>query len=146
MKEILKLIGISGGTIATIFGVVLGTTRECNMIYNNHEISEQGHYSVSRAKGVMGHIEFTRYDDGSQDIKEYPWFGHRFLDSELRQDLNGDGQVDRIRQNGSETKMNRLVKILIRKHDYYKNKAKFDKADAQLRELMAKYPLKKKLF
>ena len=64
----------------------------------------------------------TVYADGTQDVKEYPGLGHRIFDSELRQDLNGDGLVDRIRRNGSELKMHRLSELLVRKNDYLGNK------------------------
>ena len=81
--------------------------------------------------------------DGSQDVKEYPSLGHRLFDSELYQDLNGDGLVDRIRRNGAEWKMNRLSELLVREYDYQSDKERFDEADKQLQELMVKYPIKK---
>jgi hypothetical protein len=76
-------------------------------------------------------------------VKEYPGLSHRLFDSELHQDLDGDGFVDRIRRNGAEWKMNNLSELLVREHDYDAHKERFDEADTQLKELMDKYPEKK---
>jgi hypothetical protein len=61
------------------------------------------------------------------------------FDSKLYQDLNGDGLVDRIRQNGAEWKMNRLADLLVREYDYSSNSSDFDEADKMLYELMQEY-------
>lgn len=117
---------------------------EYNRALNNRSIERPAHQTESRAIGIYGHIEFTRYSDESIDIKEYPGFApHRLFDSELYQDLNGDGLVDRIRQNGAEWKMNRLSELLVREYDYEAHKDRFDEADKQLQGLMVKYPAKK---
>ena len=139
MKDTLKTIGVGAAIIATLLGGVRG----CNMAWNNRTLNKPAYTSVNYATGLTGHIEYTRYADGSQDVKEYPGLGHRLFDSELHQDLNGDGLVDRIRQNGAEWKMNRLSDLLVREHDYQANKERFDEADRQLQELMAKYPIRK---
>jgi hypothetical protein len=139
MDELTKTIGLYAGIMAIFFGGIRG----CNMAFNNRSIDKPAFRSESRALGIYGHIEYTLYSDGSQDVKEYPGFAHRFFDSELHQDLNGDGLVDRIRQNGSELKMNRLAELLVREHDYPTHKKRFDKADKQLQDLMAKYPVTK---
>lgn len=139
MKTLPKIVGLYVGVIAILLGVVRG----CNMAWNNKSIVKPAYQTESRATGLYGHVEFTRYSDGSQDVKEYPSFAHRLFDSELHQDLDGDGLVDRIRQNGAEWKMNHLSTLLVREHDYDAHKKRFDKADKQLQDLMARYPAKK---
>ena len=124
-------------------GVLLLGVRGCNVALNNRTIVKSAFYTESRATGIYGHVEYTRYSDGSQDIKIYSSLSHRFFGSELHQDFNGDGLVDRIRRDGPEWKMHRLNDILERKIDYESNKDRFDKADAQLKELMIKYPARK---
>lgn len=134
----LKIIGVYAGIILAMLGGVRG----CNMALNNRTLDKSAYHIESRATGLTGHVEYTRYSDGSKDVKKYPGIGHRMFDSELHQDLNGDGLVDRIRRNGAEWKFNRLSKLLVREHDYQANKDRFDKADAQLQNLMVKYPSK----
>ena len=113
------------------------------MAWNNRNLDKPGYQTESYATGLTGHIEFTRYSDGSMDVKEYPGLGHRMFDSELHQDINGDGLIDRIRKNGAEWKMNHLSELLVRKHDYDSHKEKFNEADARLKDLITKYPVKK---
>ena len=139
IKDSYKTIGAGIAIVAALLGGVRG----CNMAWNNRSTVKPAYQTESRATGLYGHVEFTRYSDGSQDVKEYPGFAHRLFDSELHQDLNGDGLVDRIRQNGAELKMNHLSELLVREHDYDSHKERFDEADAQLQDLMAKYPAKK---
>lgn len=139
MNSITKEIMIG---VAIIAGL-LGGARGCNMAWNNRTLNNPAYTSVNYANGLTGHVEYTRYADGSQDVKEYPGLGHRLFDSELHQDLKGDGLVDRIRQNGAEWKMNSLSNLLVREYDYQDNKRQFDEADKQLQELMMKYPVKK---
>lgn len=139
MRGILKSIGIYVGIIGTI---LLGV-RGCNMAWNNRSTNKIAYHTESRATGLYGHIEYTKYSDGSQDVKIYPGFAHRLFDSELHQDLNGDGLIDRIRQNGAEWKMNHLSELLVREYDYETHKKRFNKADKQLENLMVKYPTKK---
>ncbi len=136
----LKIIGAG----ALIIAALLSATRDCNKVWNNRTLHKPAYISVNYATGLTGHVEYTKYTDGSQDVKEYPGLGHRLMDSELHQDLNGDGLVDRIRQNGAEWKMNSLSELLVREHDYQTNKEKFDEADRQLQELMTKYPAENK--
>jgi len=145
MGEILKIAGTYTSLLAGIIGIVLLAGRGCNNYLNNRTIDKPAYHTESRALGLSGHVEYTKYLDGSQDVKIYPSLGHRLFNSELHQDLNGDGLVDRIREDGSELKANRLKDILIRKQDYSINKERFDKADRQLQELMTKYPTKIKL-
>jgi hypothetical protein len=136
MDGLIKSIGMYAGLLVLIAGV----SRGCNVAFNNRTINNQAYHTESRATGLNGHIEYTRYKDGSQDVKIYPSWGHRMFSSELHQDLNGDGLIDRIRQDGPEWKDNRLNTILVRKFDYQQNKARFDKADKELNSLMNKYP------
>ncbi len=135
MKDIIKIIAFGIG----ITGVSLLGVRGCNMAFNDRVIDTPSYHIISYATGLNGHIEYTKYSDGSRDIKEYPGLGHRLFDSQLFQDLDGDKKIDRIRQNGSEWKMNSLSELLVRKHDYETNKERFDKADNLLNELINKY-------
>lgn len=139
MENSVKTIGIYAGIIGTM---LLGV-RGCNIFWNNRSLDKSAYHTESKASGLYGHLEYTRYSDGSHDVKEYPGFAHRLFDSELHQDLNGDGLVDRIRQNGAEWKMNSLSDLLVREYDYDSHKERFDEADKQLQDLMEKYPAKK---
>jgi hypothetical protein len=136
---------LNGAVGKIVFGgifiaALLGSTRGCNEYYNSVSISTPAYRVESHATGISGHVEFTTYSDGSRDIKIYPSFGHRLFDSELHQDLDGDGRIDRIRRNSGEMKMNRLGELLIRNFDYDMHQERFDKADERLRKLMDKYP------
>lgn len=139
MKEKIKAIG----SFALVMAIVLGGIEGCNMGFNNRTINRPAYRTESRASGLTGHVEYTKYLDGSQDVKINRGFWSTLFGSELHQDLDGDGFVDRIRLNSSELKMYRLYDILVRGHDYPANKARFDAADKQLQELAAKYPAKK---
>ncbi len=131
LKPSLALLGI--------VGVLLLSVRGCNMAFNNRTLIKPAYISNSYAQGLYGHIEYTKYSDGSRDVKIYPGFAHRLFDSELHQDLDGDRKVDRIRQNGAEWKMNRLSELLVRENDYSANQERFDEADGQLQNLIKKY-------
>ena len=135
MKNGWKKLGLYVGAI----GLMLALTRGCSMLWNNRRIEEPAYQTVSYATGITGHVEYTRYADGSQDVKTYPGLGHRMFDSELYQDLDGDNLVDRIRRNGAEWKMNRLSELLVRDQDYDANQERFDEADKTLQELMEEY-------
>jgi len=139
MGELTKVIGLNAGLLAVAIAAMIGGTRGCDMVFNNRTINNQSYHTESRATGLTGHIEYTKYADGSQDVKVYPGLGHRMFGSELHQDLNGDGLVGRIRQDGPEWKFHRLNKILVRNFDYPQNKRAFDKADEQLQSLTNKY-------
>ena len=95
--------GVSLGISLSILG-----TRGCNNLLNNQTIDKATYHTESQATGINGHVEYTRYLDGSQDVKIYPGLSHRLLGSELHQDFDGDGLIDRIRQDGPELKMHRL--------------------------------------
>jgi len=131
MNNIIKRIGF----YILPFGLLFGAFRGCNMSHNNKVINTSAYSMKSYATGINGHIEYIVYTNGSQDIKEYPGISHRFWDSKLYQDLDGDNLVDRIRQNGAEIKMNKLSELLVREYDYKNNKEKFDKADNLLNKL-----------
>ena len=134
-KDLKWALGMYAGALA--LGALL--TRGCNCAWNNREISKPSHQTISYSTGITGHVEYTRYDDGTRDVKIYPGLSHRLFDSELYQDLDGDGLVERIRRNGAEWKMNRLNKLLVREHDYAEHKEEFDEADQKLQELIEKY-------
>ncbi len=130
---------ITGSVAATVLGAALLIARACNVHYNDRQIKTPSYQMVSIPKGIGGHIEFTRYANGSQDVKIYPSFGHRISGSELDEDINGDGKVDRIRKQGSEFTMH-ASELLIRSDDYDTRREDFDEADSRLKELIEKYP------
>ncbi|MBU4501267.1 MAG: hypothetical protein KKA79_01645 [Nanoarchaeota archaeon] len=59
------------------------------MAFNNKHTVKEGRETISYATGLTGHVEYTMYSDGSQDVKDYPGLGHRLFDSKLYQDING---------------------------------------------------------
>ena len=120
-------------------GIGFLITRGCNNLFNNKQMKSNFYSTDSYAIGITGHVEYTRYNDKSKEIKVYPGLGHRLFDSELLQDLNGDGKIDRIRRNGAEWKVNSLIEILVREYDFDKNKDRFDEADKMLMGLIEKY-------
>ncbi len=134
-----SVVGYVGAIILTI-GIGLGVARGCDMMWNNRTIQSNGATTISRATGISGHREFTRYDSGAMDVKIYADFGHRLFSSKLYQDLNGDAQVDVIREQGSEWTMHRLKSLLLRETDYTTEKARFDQADKVLETLINQYP------
>jgi len=128
------LVGIVGGTLASIRG--------CDMFWNNQTIDHPAYVTHSHATGLWGHVEYTRYADGTRDVKSYPTLPWHFYESELLQDLDGDGRtVERIRRSGPEIKMNKLIEILVRGSDYEDHKARFDAADKKLQELVDTYDI-----
>ena len=132
MKTRLGLSIIELGVVGAIVGILLSPWG-CNRVLNNRNIKSPGKQTISYASGIIGHKEYTKYEDGSADLKVYPdIIGHRYASSKLYEDLNGDGLVDKIRINGPEFLMHRLNKILVRKYDYQSNQSEFDKADKEL--------------
>lgn len=124
-----------GLMIAGVVAFSIVASRGCDMFCNNRQIDTAGRHTISYATGLVGHNEYTRYTDGSSDMKIYPSIvGHRVASSKMFQDLDGDGLVDRIRINGPEWQMNRLVAVWCRDADYQAHKKEFDEADS----LMAK--------
>ena len=142
-KELAKIFAIPAAVVG-IFGTFILGVAGYNQIMNNRIINSPAYQTGSYATGIIGHVEYTKYSNGSQDVKEYPNFGYRMFSSEIHQDLNGDGLVDRIREEGPEFKMHRLSTILVRENDYLANKERFDQADKQLQELIKKYSVNKK--
>lgn len=113
--------------------VIFLLPRGCNMLWNNRHIQTESTETISYAKGFIAHIEYTKYGDGSEDIKKYPdVLGHRYLSSVLYQNFDRDNTIDRIRKNGPEWKMHRLTKIVVRETDYEEHKKEFDKGDELL--------------
>jgi len=129
--------GVSLLPYVALFGIIAGMNRVCN----NRHVVTKSHETYSHGTGFTGHIEYTRFSDGSQCVKTYPGIGHRLWDSELLQDFDGDGEVDSIRKNGAEWKFNRLSYILIKEIDLEGNEMKFEKANKKLQELMVRYPI-----
>ena len=116
-------------------GTLLGTNR----LLNNRTFNEPGYCGVSFATGLNGHTEFLTFANGSVEVKVYPGIGHRLWDSDLFQDHEGNGSVDTMRRNGAEWKANRLSHMLVRSHDYQKNRELFDDADQLLKKLKNKH-------
>jgi hypothetical protein len=135
MREEIKGIAISLGVMASVFLGLKG----CNMALNNRTVIKPNYITESHSSGLYGHVEYTRYKDGSRDVKIYPPFMQGLFDSELHQDLDGNGTVDRIRKNSGSWKMNRLNELLIRENDYSPNRKRFNEADEQLKELIRMY-------
>ena len=139
IKEITKLVILP----LSLIGGLIGGAFLINSAWNNKSIKNDSYSLISYATGIAGHVEYVKYSDSSQEVKTYPNLGHRLFISEFNQDINGDGLVDRIRQNRSELGANSLKKLLVRANHYPTNQEAFDKADKQLQELMIKYPSKK---
>lgn len=136
-------LGLMGFGIAMLFAISCGATRLYNMAWNNKDIKTRGRHTISHATGLLGHNEYTRYNNGSADLKIYPkLLGHRTLSSKLYQDFDGDGLVDRIRINGPEWQMNRLKDILVRDADYEQHRDQFEKADRLLAKERERYQQK----
>ena len=111
-----------------------------NCFMNNQDISTEAYTLHSDATWLFGHTEYIKYHDGSQDVKIYPKLSHRYYDSIIYQDIDGDNKVDRIRANAPDYKYNKFSVLLFREYDLQNNQKKFDKADKVLEELIAKYP------
>jgi len=127
------------GLVLTACAVLYGSfySRNEEMKANNIQIDRAAYrmvsYTTSGPSG-RGHVEYVRYQDGSQDVLFFPSNVNKRI--ELDQDPNGDGTVERIRENqGSGAP----IALLVRTYDYDGNRAKFNAADKQLRELMRKY-------
>ncbi|MFT4308219.1 MAG: hypothetical protein ACMXYM_02510 [Candidatus Woesearchaeota archaeon] len=118
----------------------LGFVTGLNAALNTQTIITPSHTTITRPQGLLGHVELTVFADGSAEVKRYHGFGHRFFASDFYQDLNGDGRVDRIRRNGPEFAMNRHLGVHVREHDYPEHSDLFDRADAEVRRLLEKYP------
>ncbi len=139
MRDVAKSFALRGACIGAIFGVAALMARRYNEYCNNQHLSHPGYAVVSSARGICGHTEYSRYEDGSQDVKVYFGLGHDLFDSLFYQDINGDGKVDRIRRESGKIKMNRLEELLMRTYDYQQHKKDFDEADRVLRGQMQKY-------
>jgi len=138
MKKTKIINGIKNGLFGIGIALVLSTPIDINFLCNNKTIKTPSYSSVSSIKGLFGHTEYVKYADNSQEFKIYNGLGHKYQESTLAQDLNGDGLVDRIRINGSEFSFNRLKKTLVRSLDYNTNKKDFDGADMTLNKLKEK--------
>src|SRR3989344_7278745 len=87
----------------------------CNSLIYQDTINKPGYHAESFSTGLAGNIIYTKYSDGSQDVKIRP--GWPFMRERFHQDLNGDGLVDRTRL-GSPFVRGGLKDILIRSTDY----------------------------
>ncbi|MDK2849661.1 MAG: hypothetical protein PWP03_248 [Candidatus Woesearchaeota archaeon] len=139
MNKKLKRFLITTGIIGTVVTFNYGMSNKINKFFNDKIIEKPGYYLVSYPKGLFGHVEFTKYKDGSFEVLIYKGFGREAYSSKLYQDINGDGLVDRIRVNDVAWKYHKLNDLLIRDFDYETHKEEFDKADKVLEDLIKKY-------
>lgn len=122
------------GSLTLLLGVSMSSI--CNRLLNNKKVETAGYISISVAKGIAGHVEYTCYKGGLQEVKAYP---RMIGDTEHYLDFNGDNAVDRIRVEGSALKLNSLREILIRENDYPLHKEEFDDADKMMKEMSEKH-------
>ena len=125
-------------TLACIIGFPALIARGCNYLINDQIFVGHSYKTNSFSTGISSHTEYTKYSDGSRDVKIYPIFGG-ISNSELRQDIDGDGIVDRIRGSGAGWKGHKFTELLIRKDDYQSNKERFNEADKHLSDLIRQY-------
>jgi len=119
-----------------ISGTVALGGRACNSHYNNRTETEQGYELISYTTGWLdGHTECVFYDDRTLDVRVQSPFsdGVTFI-----QDLDGDGQADRIRKQGSKAKSHALDSLLIRGYGQESNPTEFEEADRAIKECLAK--------
>ncbi|HLC81083.1 MAG TPA: hypothetical protein VJH68_00315 [Candidatus Nanoarchaeia archaeon] len=142
MRDSLKIIRISAGIIGTMLLGYKGYYLTGNNSSGEklaYEIERSGYQIELHTTGLPGFVEFTRFPDGSQEVKIYPRFPTKSFNRELHQDLNGDGLVDRIMCNGAEWKIDQSGELLIRKQDYDAHRERFNEADRQLQKLVVRY-------
>ncbi len=137
MSTILKISRALAIPAAVLTGL-FGGARLLNYHFNDTQIRNSAYKAFSYSTGIGGHIEYVKFSDGSQEVKIYPNMRYD-ISSELHQDLNGDGLVDRIRMSGSIFTNDRLKDILVREYDYASNKDKFEEADKRLKDLESKF-------
>ncbi len=135
IKTLGAVVGIVGVPLLGI-SILLGIGTLYNRRMNNRVIDKPAYHLVSQAVGISGHTEYIKYSDGSQEVRKFHPLGNTLFPSELSQDLDGDGVVDRIRKDAGDFKMRRLNDVLIRQYDYQANKKIFDGADRELRKLV----------
>ncbi len=122
-------------TITIALGAIIGTVfgfHACNVVCNDRIEKTDSYLLVSKPDGIMGHIEYVRYEDASQEVKEYSGFGHRIFGSEICEDRNGDSLTDHIRRNSGEVFMNRLDDLFVRSQDYALHAQDFDNCDQKI--------------
>lgn len=121
--------------------VILAMNHACN----RGVVVQPTHTTISRATGWIGHKDYTRYPDGSVDLKTYPdYFGHFYFSTKLFQDLDGDGLTDRIRVNGPAFQMWQNRAILSRDTDYNTKRGDFLRGDTLIKEWNKIYKEKNK--
>jgi len=141
----IKETAVCAAVTISLCGILLSYGNWRNHSSNNQIINAPSHKTVSYVHGGFGHTEYTVFKkDGSQEVKIFPKSGCTLGDSELDQDVDGDGLVDRLRINKGGFGYYRLVGLYSRddKDDYSNPKIRplFDAADSRLQDLMRKYP------
>lgn len=132
MDELVKYIGKAALVLGLLFGSIFGIARGCNVHFNSYETKTQKYHTVSKATGIGEHIDYTRYADGTEEIRVAP--GNRWASEKMYFNSGNDPEVDRIRKHSIHTGK---LELLIRETDYAKNKEEFDKADQLLLEYRA---------
>lgn len=122
-----------------VLAVVAVASRGCNNLWNNRTLKTNSSITHSFATGINGHVEFTKYRKGGCDAKVYHSLGHTYLDSELLEDFDGDGKVDRIRSNRGDFLYNRQSELLVRTDDFEEYRHRFEESDAYMAELRSLY-------
>jgi hypothetical protein len=123
--------------VITIISMVYAC--EKNRDVNNRVTESVNKLFISESSFLTGHSEFTLTKNGLCGLKIYPSLGHRYYDSIHYIDLNGDGMVDWVRQNGSEFMMNTNQLDILREFDYDQHQQDFIDADKILKYYIQKY-------
>ncbi len=135
----IKSIAVGTLIYATIFGLTMLGLRACNAEANTGSINHPGHQTISYPINTTGHVDYTRFSDGSQEIYIHPNKGILGYAFKLIQDTNGDCLADRIRKQNPLWKLDSLQEILIRDQDLGLHQEDFDEADELLQELGQEY-------
>lgn len=132
MDELLKVLIKCALLIGIGVGAGAGLHRGCNVHYNSYETRTPKYHTVSKATGIAEHIDYTKYADGTEEIRFSP--GIRINPEKIYFNSGKDNEVDRIRKHSNHTGK---LELLVRDLDYETNKEEFDKADQLLLEYRA---------
>ena len=132
MDDLIKYLGKTALLLGVLFGSIIGISRGCNVHFNSYETKTSKYHTVSKATGVGEHIDYTKYDDGTEEVRVRP--GLRLNPEKIYSNSGQDNKVDRIRNHSNHTGK---LELFIRETDYENNKEEFDKADQLLLEYRA---------
>ena len=139
-KEIARMGLVVLGVTAVVVAPASIISRACNYVTNTGARQTTAYNVVSYSDGFFGHVDYTRFPDGSQDVLVIPESFRGGIDTMLYQDNDGDGTVDLIRTwavQGLDRR--RLEVIAARSIDYDSQRGKFDAADMLLQDLMRRH-------